>query len=631
MTRLGGLLITLGACHSTYVETTLVVEPRGVAPPVAGEVGSPPRVPLERLAPRAGASIALARTADATLAYVADADAGVLRVIDVDRQRELAAIALDGKPAELVLLDDHRLAVTLRDRDELAVLAGSGLADAPLAITQRIALPVEPIGLALRPDDRALVVTSGWGHALTLIAVPRDRPLATVDTWDIAPEPRTVVVSDDGRFAFVSHAIGQNVERIDLTTRARERIGVSGVEEMIEMGDPRSHFEARKACQGFALVKSIAPEGRIFAPQVLVNTGVPGAASEGYGADDARELEAFDVAVIDEDRGAAFRESLIHRIRQTYQRPRCALPRAAATSLRGTLFVSCLGDNTILELEGASVAPVNAEVARWTVAAGPTGIAIDDANQRMIVWSQHAQTLTALPLGDRKHDVTRTLVLGHDALPPQLARGRELFVAVNDKRISRTGQACASCHPDGRQDALVWSSPDGPRQTPMLAGRLADTAPYGWNGSASTVAKHMKQTFARLGGKGLAGADLDALIAYVTAMPAPDPVGSPPANLIADGEALFRSDHAQCASCHGDDGRTPDGMRHDVRSFAFGDKTSKLDTPTLAAIAGTAPYYHDGRFATLRELLERTHGKMGQTRRLAPHELDALEAYLRTR
>jgi len=101
--------------------------------------------------------------------------------------------------------------------------------------------------------------------------------------------------------------------------------------------------------------------------------------------------------------------------------------------------------------------------------------------------------------------------------------------------------------------------------------------------------------------------------------------------LVAEGEAIFRSADAQCASCHGEDGRTPDGVRHDVGSRAAGDQRRELDTPSLAFLAGSAPYYHDGRFATLRELLEKSRAKMGQQRPLSPHELDALEAYLRTR
>ena len=61
--------------------------------------------------------------------------------------------------------------------------------------------------------------------------------------------------------------------------------------------------------------------------------------------------------------------------------------------------------------------------------------------------------------------------------------------------------------------------------------------------------------------------------------PAADPAR---AALIAEGEAIFQSSDAQCASCHGEDGRTPDGMRHDVGSRARGDQRRELDTPSLS-------------------------------------------------
>ena len=648
MTRLV-LVATLAACHPTPYDLAEVLR----APAVSGTARaaeaeaeaeatprpppSPPPAPgLARITPRIGAPVILARDGDTTLAYVVDEDASAIRVVDIDSLNELSMLALPGRPAQLAMLDDRRLVATLRDLNELAVLAGTGRPDAPLAVIQRIPLPAEPIGLALAPDDRTLLVTSGWGHALTVLAIPPApaQPLAVSRTWDLAPEPRGVVASDDGRFAFVSHAVGQSLERIELATGAATRISLAGVEEMIsEVEGPTRR--SREACQGFALASSVSPAGRIFAPQVLAATGAHGEPSSGYGSSEGLSPEMFDVAVVDEDRAEVLRESLV--LRNVHRAGPCALPRAAAASTRGTLLVACLGENAVLELDDASISPMTAEIRRWAVPAGPVGIALDDARDRAVVWSQYARTLTTLVTRPTAPQVVRTVVLDAAELPAKLVRGRELFTAVADPRISGTGQACESCHPDGRQDALVWSSPNGPRQTPMLAGRLTGTGPYGWSGDAVDVARHLKQTFSRLGGRGLTGDDLDALISYATSMRTPSPASPPPGAspatdaLVAEGAAIFRSADAQCASCHGEDGRTPDGMRHDVGSRAPGDLRRDLDTPSLAFLAGSAPYYHDGRFATLRELLEKSRGRMGQQRPLSPHELDALEAYLRTR
>jgi cytochrome c peroxidase len=47
-------------------------------------------------------------------------------------------------------------------------------------------------------------------------------------------------------------------------------------------------------------------------------------------------------------------------------------------------------------------------------------------------------------------------------------------------------------------------------------------------------------------------------------------------------------------------------------------------------VAGSAPYFHDGRFATLEELLDKTEGSMGSTKNLSVEDRRALLAYLRT-
>ena len=53
-------------------------------------------------------------------------------------------------------------------------------------------------------------------------------------------------------------------------------------------------------------------------------------------------------------------------------------------------------------------------------------------------------------------------------------------------------------------------------------------------------------------------------------------------------------------------------------------------TPTLREVGQSAPYFHDGRYATLRALLTGSDGNMGHTNHRSSTELDALEAYLRS-
>jgi cytochrome c peroxidase len=120
-----------------------------------------------------------------------------------------------------------------------------------------------------------------------------------------------------------------------------------------------------------------------------------------------------------------------------------------------------------------------------------------------------------------------------------------------------------------------------------------------------------------------------ALVAYVSSL-APPPQG-PTSNaaLVARGEALFRSDEVACASCHVP-GAFTDGQAHDVGSAGAADRARAFDTPSLRHLAGRGPFFHDGRYPTLRALLTDATSQMGRTRQLGPDDLDALEAYLRS-
>jgi cytochrome c peroxidase len=99
---------------------------------------------------------------------------------------------------------------------------------------------------------------------------------------------------------------------------------------------------------------------------------------------------------------------------------------------------------------------------------------------------------------------------------------------------------------------------------------------------------------------------------------------------VARGAAIFASKDVGCSECHSGEAGT-DGKAHDVQSKAKRDVGGSFNTPSLRFIGGTGPYFHDGRYATLGELLRGTDGTMGHTSQLSPDDLAALEAYLRTR
>lgn len=309
----------------------------------------------------------------------------------------------------------------------------------------------------------------------------------------------------------------------------------------------------------------------------------------------------------------------------------CLLPRAAATrGSTGTLFVTCLGIDAMLELDTRGADPIRLEKRRWSLPAGPTGVAIDDAAGRAVVWSQFDGRLSIVDLAEsaRTHE---DVAIQYEPVPEvaAIAMGRKLFHLTDDLRIANDGVACASCHPDGRDDAFTWSTPEGPRQTIMLAGRVPNTEPYGWQGKHGNLKAYLGNTFSRLGGSGVSGPELESLMGYIQKLPHPQEglASSGHPGDAEKGKALFNDAEVGCASCHVG-GHDVDKVVHDVGSKAVADVVPKFDTPSLRYVSGSAPYFHDGRYKTLEALLNANDAEMGHTLQLTAHQRTDLTAYL---
>jgi DNA-binding beta-propeller fold protein YncE len=485
-------------------------------------------------------------------------------------------------------------------------------------------LPPEPWGIARSADDAKLVVSSAWGAALTVLDAKTFQIARTVP---LARDPRSVTVDDHG-IAFVSHSVGTTLSAVDLGKNepaARINLGVRKATPLMVATDKGV---VRTGSQGFALART---ESRVLVPMTSVDPGkfVPDVETATYYGPpfDGVPKQAPIVAVVDASRQRMLTGDLVGTTSVLYRRE-CLLPRDAAVHAKThTLFVACRGIDAVLELDANAVDPARAERRRFSVATAPEGVAIDDRGERLVVFSQLGAALTVIPFNGQR----RTISL--DYHPPAsllaVARGRQLFFRTDDSHISDDGLACASCHVDARDDGITWRTPVGPRQTPMLAGRITNTAPYGWEGNRPTLVDYISHTVVNLGGKGIPIEDVDAIIAYLGVASSPQVTADQSA--VAKGVKLFAA--GGCDSCH-TTGAT-DGLRHALSTPPHGDviggaNGTEVDTPTLRFVGGTAPYFHDGRYRTLEDLLADPKSKMGASYKLSAADRGALADYLRT-
>ncbi len=95
---------------------------------------------------------------------------------------------------------------------------------------------------------------------------------------------------------------------------------------------------------------------------------------------------------------------------------------------------------------------------------------------------------------------------------------------------------------------------------------------------------------------------IDEYLKSLQPTPSPYLVDGKLSPAVERGKALFFSKMVGCSECHSKPFFT-DLKLHDVDSKGKYDQQNKFDTPTLIECWRTAPYLHDGRFLTVKELL----------------------------
>lgn len=106
---------------------------------------------------------------------------------------------------------------------------------------------------------------------------------------------------------------------------------------------------------------------------------------------------------------------------------------------------------------------------------------------------------------------------------------------------------------------------------------------------------------------GLFGFGWFCQVTFVTAQ-SPHLVDGRPNPAAERGRALFYSERVACHRCHPPPLYT-DLKMHNVNTRSPNEHNARFDTPTLVEVWHTAPYLHDGRYRTLRDLFaEGRHG-----------------------
>jgi mono/diheme cytochrome c family protein len=210
------------------------------------------------------------------------------------------------------------------------------------------------------------------------------------------------------------------------------------------------------------------------------------------------------------------------------------------------------------------------------------------------------------------------------ALPGRARKhtGHELFHAA-----TAGGIACASCHPEGRDDGQVWNfAAFGRRRTQSLAGGIAGTEPFHWSGDMSSFDALAADVFgSRMSGPRMRPEHTASLKKWIDSIPRLPALEAVDPDAVARGKTLFNDSAVGCASCHS-------GARFTNNQNLFVNTGGTFQVPSLLGIAWRAPYMHEGCAATLVDRFGSCGGgdAHGVTSNLTAEQRADLVAYLDT-
>jgi YVTN family beta-propeller protein len=527
---------------------------------------------------------------------------GTLLAIDAASGKVLATIAAGhGATAPAITPDGKRAYVCNRFDNDVSVIELSG--DAGGKEIGRVGVIREPAGSAVTPDGKLVLVTNlmpndpadGYDVACEVSVIDAaGAEVTNVRLPNGSSSLRGICVSPDGKYAYAVHILARyqmpttQLERGWMNTNAMSVIDVTARKlvntvllDDIDLGaanpwDVATTADGRQICVTLAGTHELC----VIDAQGLLEKlhGMPATVEEAkqQGRYDDRGTYSS-VTVDDVPNDLAFLVGLKRRVRLHGRSP-WAIPSEDDPVIKGPRGVAVVGDKAYVAVYFSDLL----SVVDLTKTAG--------------------KLVSEIPLGPR---------------PEMTAQRRgEMFFHDADLCFQHW-QSCSSCHPDARADGLNWDLMNDDMGNPKNAKSMLlvdKTPPAMASGVRSGMAEAVRSGITHIQFAVRPEEDalaIDEYLKALTPVPSPHLVDGKLSQSAARGKELFFSDRLECGKCH----PAPlyaDLQMHDVESRGRYDRRSDFDTPTLVECWRTAPYMHDGRYTTMKQIfLEGRHGEAG--------------------
>lgn len=560
--------------------------------------------------------------------YVADATAHRVAVVNTKKERVLRAFALDAAPSGVAVSPDgKRLYVTIGTADGRALVlnARTGKVQGELKTGHS---PNSPV---VSPDGKTLFVCNQFSNDVSGFDLKTRSEACRVP---VTREPVAAAITPDGNRLIVANLLPQGRADSGYVAASVDVIDTNAQRVRASIALPNGSTDLRGVC--------VSPDGAYaYVTHILSRYLLPTTQLErGW-------VNTNAVSVIDIDTSALLNTVLLDEVDMG-----AANPWGVTCSPDGTrLLVAHAGSHEISIIDRGRLHRKLEEAAARGEAdtvpndlaflvglrercrlkgKGPRGIAADDT--RVFAAEYYSGSLGIVNLEQQSSRIVRSLALG-PAPEPDVVRSGEMLFHDADFCFQRW-QSCASCHPGGaRVDALNWDMlNDGlgtPKNTkslllshqtpPAMATGVRETAEVAVRaGIRNSLFNTLDESYA---------VKLDEYLKSLKPVPSPMLVNGALSPAAERGKRVF--DAAKCSRCHPAPLFT-DMKLHDVGTGTPGQGNGKFDTPTLVEVWRTAPYLHDGRAASMFDVIKthNTGDKHGTVSGLTQQEIDDLVAYV---
>ena len=587
---------------------------------------------------------ALAVSSDGSTLYIAERTARQVAVFDIGAKTVSTTIPMPAEPTGLALSPDGRtLYVTCAAPQGTLCLVSTE----SQKVVRKIEVGYGAQSPVVLPNGKRAYVCNRFENDISVIDLKSNKEIGRVP---VGREPSAAAVTPDGALLFVTQHIPDVPSDRDVVAASVRVIHTQGLQVVAEIALPNGSMALKDVC--------ISPDGRYaFVTHVLARFHMPTTQLErgwvntnALSIIDVTEHKLVNTVLVDDiDRGAANPwgvdctpdgKFLCVTHAGTHELSLIDLPALIEKLLSVPRYAVAAGSGAY------DYAPVSSSVVdvpddltflvglRRRIrleGRGPRAVVV--LGNQAYVANYFSDDLNAVGIAMEGRASVESLPLGASTTEDLVRTGERLFF---DATICFQGwHSCATCHPDTRVDGLNWDLlNDGlgnPKNTKSLL-LSHETPPAMGTGVRATAEAAVRAGIRHILFLVRPEEEAEAIDAYLKALqPTPSPYRDDKKMRSAAkrGKKLFMSADTACASCHSGPLYTDLSM-YDVGSKGPLDRRDRFDTPTLVELWRTAPFLHDGRSATLRDVLT-THNpedRHGYTSQLTEKEIADLEAFL---